>query len=319
MTTTVTTIDCHYLDRTEFAAAYLLVADDDVALIDNNTNHAVPHLLRALDDHGLQPEQVRYLIITHVHLDHAGATSTLAELCPAASVIAHPRAAPHVVDPTRLVASASAVYGEDEFARLYGEIGPISSERVVKMEDESTLDFGSSGLLFLHTRGHANHHCCIVEPDSGSVFTGDAFGLHYPQLQDNGPFAVPSTSPTDFDAELARAAVRRIRDLQPERVYPTHFGAATAIDTTATQLLTELDAAEQFMEQAVTSAAADEELTDFLRPRLQAHFDERLGLHFSAAALAAARELLALDIELNAQGIAFAAAKQRRKRAQTSV
>ncbi|MEE4186132.1 MAG: MBL fold metallo-hydrolase [Gammaproteobacteria bacterium] len=316
---TITTIDCRYLDRAEFAAAYLLVAGDDVALVDNNTNSAVPLLLQALERRGLKPEQVRYLIVTHVHLDHAGATSTLAGLCPQATVIAHPRAARHLVDPARLVESASAVYGTEEFARLYGKIEPIAAERVVKVEDNDEIEFGAGKLRFLHTRGHANHHICIVDSASGSVFTGDAFGLHYPALQTHGTFAVPSTSPTDFEPELARQAVRRISELQPTRVYPTHFGPVTAVDTAAGQLIRQLDAAEQIMLAAAASDCAKEALDEFVRPLLQAHFDELLSRQFAGPELAAARELLALDIELNAQGIAVTAAKHRRQAAPAPV
>ena len=310
--TSITTIDCHYLDRAEFAAAYLLVAGDDVAFVDNNTHHAVPRMLQALADAGLAPEQVRYLIITHVHLDHAGATSALAALCPNASVIAHPRAAPHVIDPGRLVASASAVYGAAEFARLYGKIEAISSERVVIMQDEEILDFGPGQLRFLHTRGHANHHFCVVDSASGGVFTGDAFGLIYPALQTRGTFAVPSTSPTDFDPELARDSIKRICDLEPERVYPTHFGPVTAIDAAAAQLIRQLDAAEQMVLEAAESACDDASLTDYVRPQLHEYFNGLLSTQFAASEAKAARELLALDIELNAQGIAVTAAKRRR-------
>lgn len=315
----ITTIDCHYLDRAEFAAAYLLVAGDEAAFVDNNTNHAVPHLLAALAAAGLAPEQVRYLIITHVHLDHAGATATLARLCPNARVIAHPRAAPHLIDPHRLVASASTVYGEDEFVRLYGEIGPISANRVAKMEDNAAIEFGGHELQFIHTRGHANHHFCIADAGSGSLFTGDAFGLHYPALQNHGVFAVPSTSPTDFDAELARQSIQRICDLQPERLFPTHFGAVTKIREGAQQLIRELDVAEQLLVEASESDHPDDALTDFVRPLLQQHFAELLSSQFAGSEVVTATEVLALDIELNAQGIAVAAAKARRKRAADAI
>ena len=179
----IVTIDTHYLGRSEFAAAYLIVDGDRAAFIDNNTNAAVPRLLAALDDHGLTPAQVAYIIITHVHLDHAGGTSALAAACPDATVIAHPRAAPHVIAPERLVESASAVYGATEFKRLYGTIEPVPADRVRSMEDEEVLAFGARELTFLHTRGHANHHFCVADSATGVIFTGDAFGLAYPALQ----------------------------------------------------------------------------------------------------------------------------------------
>ncbi|MEO1338497.1 MAG: MBL fold metallo-hydrolase, partial [Myxococcota bacterium] len=233
----ITTIDCEYLDRPQFAAAYLITDGTQAAFVDNCTSRNVPQMLEALRGRGLSTDAVDYVIITHVHLDHAGGTSALLQACPNAKVVAHPRAARHVIDPSKLVSSASAVYGEDEFKRLYGKIEPIAESRVQIMEDEQTLPFGRSRLRFLHTRGHANHHFCIVDESSQSIFTGDAFGLHYPRLQTPGQFAFPSTSPTDFDGPLARDAVQRIVDAKPKRVFPTHFGEVTAVDTAGRQLL----------------------------------------------------------------------------------
>lgn len=304
------TIDCHYLGRPRFAAAYLLVDDGEAAFVDNNTNNAVPRLLAALDDAGLEPGQVRYLIVTHVHLDHAGGTSAMAEACPKATVIAHPRASPHIVDPAKLVRSASAVYGEETFERLYGRIEPVAAERVREMQDEETLDLGRRTLRFLHTRGHANHHFCIADDSSGSIFTGDAFGLHYPELQERGTFAIPSTSPTDFDGELARQAIRRLVDESPDVMYPTHFGAVTDIEESAEQLIRQLEFAERVMQDAYDSDHDDDDLEDYVKSRLVDYFSGLLDRHGGGSE---AWKLVELDIGLNAQGIAFAANKKRRK------
>jgi len=311
--TDIRTIDCLYLDQPKFAAAYLLVDGDEAAFIDNNTNHAVPRLLHALDEAGLAPEQVRYLIITHVHLDHAGGTSLLADACRNATVIAHPRAARHVIDPSKLVASATAVYGAERFESLYGSIEAVDASRVREMQDNETLDLGRRKLTFLHTRGHANHHFCIADEASNAIFTGDAFGLHYPDLQGPGTLAFPSTSPTDFDAELARQAIRRIVDLEPDVLYPTHFGAVTDIEESAAQLLRHLDFAEGVMQDAVSSDFADDALEDYVRPRLEDYFAGLLDQHGDLGASDHARRIIDLDIELNAQGIAFAANRHRRK------
>lgn len=307
------TIDTNYLGRPLFAAAYLIVEGNRAAFVDNNTNAAVPTLLAALEDKGLTPEQVEYLILTHVHLDHAGGTSKLAQACPNATVLAHPRAAPHVIDPSKLVASASAVYGEDEFKRIYGTIDPVASERVRTMDDEQTLRFGSRELRFLHTRGHANHHFCIADSASGAIFTGDAFGLVYPALQREGTFAFPSTSPTDFEPDLAREAVRRLVDERPTCLYPTHFGAVTDIETAAGQLLRHLDFAERLRDDAEASDLADDELKAWCRSRLRDYFAGLLDGLGSLGTNPATWALLELDIDLNAQGIAFAANKRRRK------
>lgn len=307
------TIDTHYLGLPEVAAAYLIIDGDRAAFVDNNTNEAVPRLLAALADQGLAPEQVDYLIITHVHLDHAGGTSGLAKACPNASVVAHPRAAPHVIDPSKLVASASAVYGEAEFERLYGTIEPVAEERVQVMEDEQTLRLGKRELRFLHTRGHANHHFCIADSASGAIFAGDAFGLVYPALQGEGTFAFPSTSPTDFEPELARESIRRLVDERPSCIYPTHFGAVTDIETAAGQLLRHLDFAERLRDDAEASDRSDEALEAYCRSRLTDYFAGLLDGFGNLGQDANTWSHLKLDIDLNAQGIAFAANKRRRK------
>ncbi len=309
----VHTIDTHYLGRAEFAAVYLLVEQDSAAFIDNNTNASVPRLLAALAGQGLGPEQVEYLIITHVHLDHAGGTSALARACPNATILAHPRAAPHIIDPARLIASASAVYGPDEFERLYGHIEAVPAERVRVMDDEETLRFGRRELRFMHTRGHANHHFCIGDSGSGAIFTGDAFGLVYPALQGAGTFAFPSTSPTDFEPELARDSVRRLVEARPSCLYPTHYGAVTDIDTAAGQLIRHLDFAERLRDEAEASDLADEALEGYCRARLVDYFSGLLDAQGELGRDPAVWSLIKLDIDLNAQGIAFAANKRRRK------
>lgn len=312
------TIDCHYLDRPRFAAAYMITEGDEAAFVDNNTAHAVPRMLAALADTGLSPEQVRYLIVTHVHLDHAGGTSALMAACPNATVLVHPRAARHITDPAKLVASATAVYGAERFERLYGEIVPVPEDRVREMQDDERLTFGRRTLTFLHTRGHANHHFCVADDRSGAVFTGDAFGLHYPDLQGPGTFAFPSTSPTDFDPDLARQAIRRILGLAPKAVFPTHYGAVTDISESAGQLFRHLNFAETLMRDARDSDLPDEELTGYIEPRLRDYFTGLFDQHGPLGATPSAWDLVNLDIELNAQGIAIAANKERRKASETA-
>ena len=307
------TIDCNYLDRPRFAAAYLVVDGDEAAFVDNNTAYAVPVLLDTLSEAGLGPEQVRYLIVTHVHLDHAGGTSALAEACPNATVLAHPRAVRHIVDPGKLVDSASAVYGKARFEQLYGVIEPIPAERVREMADEETLSLGQRTLTFLHTRGHANHHFCIADDRSSAIFSGDAFGLHYPDLQGPGVFAFPSTSPTDFDASLARDAIRRLESLSPAVIYPTHFGPVTDIGERADQLVRHLDFSERVFDDAVGSDLPDDALEDYVRPRLEDYFAGLFDQHGALGSSREAWDLVAMDIDLNAQGIAFAANRKRRK------
>lgn len=307
------TIDCDYL-MARFAASYLITQGDRAAFIDNNTTHAVPKLLEALTQTGLSPAQVDWIIITHVHLDHASGSAALMEACPNARLLCHPRAAPHVIDPSKLAASARQVYGDAEFERLYSEIRPIPASRVRAMEDGERLEWGSRPLRFLHTRGHANHHFCVHDETEHAIFTGDAFGLAYPDLQTNGLFILPSTSPTDFDAPLAREALDRIVATGARRAYLTHFGAVHDLEEGRRQLREHLDFSEALLEQAEHSPLPDPELDSFCEQRLRAWLLSRPPLlQASPADRARFEGLLKLDLELNAQGIAHIARKRRAK------
>ncbi len=301
------TIDCDYLGP-GVAAAYLRVEGDEAAFVETNTAHAVPRLLAALDQEGIARQAVRWVIVTHVHLDHAGGTSALVEALPHATVLAHPRAARHLVDPSKLVKSAEAVYGVDRFAELYGTIRPIDAARVRSLEDGETVSLGGATLSFVHTRGHANHHFIVKDPARGSVFTGDTFGLVYPRLQRGGRIAFPSTSPTDFDAEAAHASVDVVLRSGAERAALTHFGEIEDLETVAAQLHRWLDLSASLVEAAVRLAPAEAE--PMIRGELEKAMDraaEEAGISLDAGD----RALLELDLGLNAQGLAYVASKRR--------
>jgi glyoxylase-like metal-dependent hydrolase (beta-lactamase superfamily II) len=306
-TARLVTIDCDYLGP-GIAAAYLRIQGDEVAFVETNTNHAVPKLLAALERENLSPKQVRYIIVTHVHLDHAGGTSLLAKSCPDATVLAHPRAARHLIDPSKLVASARSVYGAERFDALYGTIEPIAAARVKQLDDGAEVAFGDTHFRFIHTRGHANHHFIVHDPARSSVFTGDTFGLSYPRLQRGKPFVFPSTSPTDFDAPAAHASIDIVKNLGTERAALTHFGEVTDIEKIAAQLHEWIDLSVGWMEQANKGDPADAEKT--IRAGIveaMDHAAERAGITLDAED----RALLDLDVGLNAQGLAYAASKLR--------
>jgi glyoxylase-like metal-dependent hydrolase (beta-lactamase superfamily II) len=300
------------MNRDGFAAAYLMREGDRAAFVETNTNRSLPRLLSALEAEGLGPEAVEYVIITHVHLDHAGGASALMDACPGATLLAHPRAAPHVIDPQKLVKSAQAVYGEQPFREMYGEIRPVPGERVRIMQDNETLSFGQRTLTFLHTRGHANHHFCVLDSGSDGIFTGDSFGLVYPELQRRGLFAIPSTSPTDFDAAEAKRALDRILATGAERAFLTHFGEQRELEAIAAQLHRQLDVYGALADEAFASDLEGDALDALCQKRIRALFDELLAEH-GLGDDRAARELLETDIDLNAQGVAFSVGKRRHK------
>lgn len=308
MAHTITTIDTGYMGP-ERAAAYLLRDGDLAAFVETNTTLAVPRLLDALAAQGLTPEQVRLVAVTHVHLDHAGGAAALLAACPNATLLAHPRAARHLIDPSRLVASAVAVYGRDAFEALYGSIEPVAAERVQVMEDGDRVQLGDATLTFLHTRGHANHHAVIVDDVAAAVFTGDAFGLAYPEL---AGFTFPSTSPTDFDPDEAHKAIDRILATGAERVFLTHYGEHRALDAMARSLHQQLDLYAALLAEAASPETPDDAIDALCAARVTAIFDAELrqrGLDTPAT-----RALLGVDTDLNAQGVAFAARRQRASR-----
>jgi glyoxylase-like metal-dependent hydrolase (beta-lactamase superfamily II) len=307
----ITTIDCDpAMPRT--VAAYLRVQGDEAAFIETNTQKTLPALTNALARSGVAPEAVRWIVVTHVHLDHAGGASALLERCPNATILAHPRAARHLIDPARLVASATAVYGAEKFAETYGTVAPAPADRVRSLEDGETFTLGSDPFRVHYTRGHANHHFVVHDLEMSAVFTGDSFGVVYPQLQHMGPFALVSTSPTDFDPEAAHESVDRIAGLGAEQVYPTHFGPTPHIPEVAAQLHRWIDASARWLDAATENGEsydANKELIERAMRAELAHRADELGLSFSKDDL----RILAVDMDLNSQGIAFVADKRRAK------
>lgn len=229
--------------RPRFDAAYLIVENGRGAFLDCGTSHSVPALLGAVEKAGLRPADIDWLILSHVHLDHAGGAGALLEYLPDARVVVHPRGAPHMIDPARLIAGATAVYGEEEMARSYGTIVPIPESRVDIARDGHRVDLAGRTLACLDTPGHALHHLCLWDATSRSVFTGDTFGISYRELDtDRGIFLFPTTTPVQFDPEALKTSIARLVALEPERAFLTHFGAIDHIPQNARSLIEQVDA-----------------------------------------------------------------------------
>ena len=302
------TVDCDVI--AQFTGAYLRLAGSECAFIEAHTSHAVPKLLAALRDAGKKPEDVRWVVVTHAHLDHAAGAGALLKACPNATLLAHPRAARHLIDPSKLVASATSVYGQERFAELYGTIDPIPAARVRALEDGATFELGDATLQVLHTAGHANHHFVVHDPRLECVYTGDSFGLVYPAIQGRGRFAIASTSPTNFDAGEARKSLKRILELKTKFACLTHFDAFSDVADIGAQVGEWIDRAEAWVDSAAKGDEPVEQMTTRLMHAWKAAVvaeSDRRGLGFGDDAF----RLLALDLELNAQGLAFVAAARR--------
>lgn len=292
-------IDC-MVYRRGLAASYLLIDAGEAAFIDCGTNNSVPILMAALKAMNVVPEQVRYVIPTHVHLDHAGGAGGLMERLPNARLLVHPRGLRHMIDPGKLHASAISVYGGEEFQRLFGKLVPVAPTRAVAVEDGFELKLGNRLLRFIHSPGHARHHFCIFDFSSNGMFCGDTFGLAYPQLDcPDGPFILPTTTPVHFDPSSWLDTLDRLLKEEPDRMYLTHFGPVEDVERLADDLRYDL---QQYMTIARQKAVASDRL-DQLRESLMQYTLERLAAKRSLCPASRARELLEVDMDLNAQGV----------------
>lgn len=288
--------------RPRFDACYLIVEDGRAAFVDTGTNHALPRLLGALDALGVPREAVDWIIPTHVHLDHAGGTGVLARALPNAIVRIHPRGVRHLVDPAALVASATRVYGEEEMARSYGEIVGVPAERVRETADDEMIMLAGRPIRVLHTPGHARHHHCLWDERTRGFFTGDTFGLSYREFDtERGAWILPTSTPIQFDPPALRHSIERLLAFDPACMYLTHYGRVDDVPRLGALLLEQLDAMvalAQRVQNAPDRHAA-------LMRGLEAIYLERLARHGCKRPVDEVRQLLAMDLELNAQGIAI--------------
>jgi glyoxylase-like metal-dependent hydrolase (beta-lactamase superfamily II) len=293
------TIDTGFV-RPQFDAAYLIVENGRGAFIDCGTNHSVPRMLAALDAAALTPADVDWLILTHVHLDHAGGAGELIARLPNARLAVHPRGARHMIDPSKLWAGASAVYGEAVMEREYGRLKPIPAQRVTEAVDGHVIDLAGRPLRCIDTPGHAKHHLSVYDAWANVCFTGDVFGLSYREFDnENGPFIVPTTSPVQFDPEALHASIERLLSLKPTAMYLTHFNRVEQLEKLALDLHAQIDAMVALAQDAIGKpdrhAVIVEALTELYATRAEAHGWKK--------ARERVDEILHMDIELNAQGL----------------
>ena len=238
----ITAVDTQYL-YPGHAAAHLIVDAGRAAIVDVGTNSAVPYVLAALAELSIPRSAVDYLLLTHVHLDHAGGAGALMRELPNAQALLHPRGAPHMLDPGRLIAGAIAVYGAERFQRLYGELVPIAPARLRVVADGERVVLGRRPLELIHTPGHAAHHYAVVDLEHDSIFSGDTFGISYRVLDTaQGNFITPSTVPTQFDPQQHIASIERMLAYHPESIYLMHFSRVTDVPRLGASLKAQITA-----------------------------------------------------------------------------
>jgi glyoxylase-like metal-dependent hydrolase (beta-lactamase superfamily II) len=295
----ITAIDCDYV-RPKLAASHLVVDGGRAAFVDTGTTHSLPNLLAALEAKGLDRGDVDWVLTTHVHLDHAGGAGALMQALPNARCAVHPRGAPHLVRPGKLVAGSIAVYGESRYRALYGEIVPIDESRVLVAEDGAKLSLGGRELELIHTPGHALHHYCIVDCAHALIFSGDTFGISYRDFDVNGrAFIFPTTTPVHFDPEALCRSVDRLISYQPRSIFLTHYAEVTELDRLAREMKERVVAyADLGLRYRDALGRADK-----LRHGMFAMMSSWLDAHGYPRDDGERHRLLDDDVELNCQGI----------------
>ena len=292
----ITCIDAAYVSP-GMACFYLMEEGDECAVLETGTSHSADVLWQLLHARDIAPEQVRYVIPTHVHLDHAGGAGTMMAALPNARLLIHPRGARHMADPTRLVEAAKAVYGDELFYTLYGDIEPVDPARIGQMQDGEVVSLAGRPLEFRHTRGHAEHHFCIWDARSQGWFSGDMFGVSYPWCRFPGAdFVFPSTTPSQFDPEAYLASLELLASYSPQRMFLTHHGEL-AYSAQKSQLL-------KCQIKAYSAlAVADAGDVAALQQHLTRYTLDLISQFDASDAEAELRQRIAFDMQLNAQGL----------------
>ncbi|MCW7505014.1 MBL fold metallo-hydrolase [Leptospira paudalimensis] len=307
---TFTTIDTEYADLKQVASAYLIEEEGHGIVVETNTTHAIPKILSVMDKQKVSPSNLDYIIVTHVHLDHAGGAWALLESCPNAVLLAHPKTAKHLIDPSLLIKSATSVYGKENFHKLYGEIKPIPKERVRVMEDGEFLDWKGHSFEFIYTKGHANHHFCIYDKKLNGVFTGDSFGISYPHLENGKSFIFPTTTPTDFDAKEAIHSIDLILGTGASVCYLTHFGEIQNLKQCAEDLKIGLHLCQNAILEL--KQVPKENRLPFMEKQVEMMI-QSLANRNSVTLTEKDWSLLRLDVNLNAQGLVYAFERNEKK------
>ncbi len=265
----ITGVDTQMAGRTRLTSAYLL-GGDEPALVETGPTTSVEAVMAGLGSLGLGSADLAHIVVTHIHLDHAGGVGTLARHFPAASIWVHERGAPHLADPTKLVHSAGRVYGEERLRTLFGPMEPVPSERLRPVADGDKVPLGTRGLDVLYTPGHASHHIALVDSLSGALFTGDALGIHLPDAQ----VLRPATPPPDIDVELGVQSIERIRTRAESVLLFSHFGPVTEVDELCSIASARLRKWAEIVREALDETDDLERVAELLERRTASEFED---------------------------------------------
>jgi glyoxylase-like metal-dependent hydrolase (beta-lactamase superfamily II) len=304
----ITAVDTEYI-RPGLAASHIIQHADAGAFVDVGTNYSVPHLLSALADLKIEPQAVAYVFVTHVHLDHAGGAGLLLQSLPAARLVVHPRGAPHLIEPAKLIAASKLVYGDELYRELYGELVPVDPSRVISCADLQTFDLRGRRFQVLYTPGHALHHYCLVDLAHHNLFTGDTFGLSYREFDTaQGALGVPTTTPTQFDPQQLLDSIDRLMATEPRAAYLMHYSRITDLPRIAASLKAQIP---EFVAMAERHAHTGDPYAAIYAD-MRALWITLAARHGLAEPQARVDEYLSKDLDLNTQGLIAWLRRQRR-------
>ncbi len=246
----ITCIDTQHM-RDDFVAAYLIEDNGRIAFIDTGCYLSIPMLLGTLDAKNIPRENVDYIILTHIHLDHAGGAGELIKHLPNAKVFVHEYGANHLIDPSKLRAGVIGVYGELFFKQFLGDLIPIAEDKIIIAKGNDKITLGNRILKFIDTPGHARHHICIWDEKSQGIFSGDTLGVSYREFDTpQGELIFPPTTPIQFDPKTWKTTINQLMQLQPKYAYLTHFNRIEFTQKSADMLIKHIDGFVKIAEQA---------------------------------------------------------------------
>jgi glyoxylase-like metal-dependent hydrolase (beta-lactamase superfamily II) len=257
----IETIDLNFLGAEEIIASFLLLGDDgSAAIVETGPATCLESLTGTLKEHGVALEDVEQVFLTHIHLDHAGASGHVAELLPNATFYVHEVGRSHLVDPSKLWKSATRIYGE-RMEELWGEARPVPEDRLVVLSGGEELEAASGALTAHYTPGHAYHHLAYLEPESGVLFTGDVAGIRLPGQS----YIRPPTQPPEIDLEAWMRSIEEIRSIAPRTLCPTHFGCFEDVERHLGELEQRLQSWVLFVGERMERGAGRDEIADELK------------------------------------------------------
>jgi glyoxylase-like metal-dependent hydrolase (beta-lactamase superfamily II) len=262
-------IDTKMAGYSGITAGYLILSDRP-CLVETGTSTSAPVVRDAIASLGVGPDELATVVVTHIHLDHAGGVGDIARFFPSAQIVVHEKGARHLADPSRLMASARMVWG-DKLDTLFGELSPTEAERIVALGDTGAIDLGNGRTLSSHySPGHAKHHVGLVDSATGDLYVGDAAGVYLPETGD----LRPATPPPDFDLQTALNSIALFGALDPQRLLFSHYGPVDAVKETLERSAEELRVWVDLTRQAHAEGMDLDHAVAMVRDRTKARYTE---------------------------------------------